>query len=112
MTEDSVRFCCELMAEQVEHECEHHPDRFTCPDALVYYSAKFDEYGLIIHDGSSSVSRIRFCPWCGAKLPPSQRAAWFAALESRGIDLWKDEVPPEFETDAWRRSVIPSNGNR
>jgi hypothetical protein len=42
---------------------------FECPDALVNYSEQGKDYGLIIHDGGSSVISIAFCPWCGAKLP-------------------------------------------
>ncbi|WP_216858519.1 DUF6980 family protein [Actinomadura verrucosospora] len=73
-----------------------------CPDALVSYSARFDECGLIVHDGGGSVISIAFCPWCGTRLPPSQRDAWFDALERRGIDPGEDDVPPEFQTAAWR----------
>ena len=65
--------CCDEMRTQVEQKCDVHPDPFNCPDNLVYYSARFNEYGLIVHDGGSSVIRIRFCPWCGARLPESTR---------------------------------------
>ena len=67
--------CCERMRQQVEWVCERHPDRFDCPDCLVHYAAVLREYGLIVHDGGSSVVRIEFCPWCGAKLPESQRGS-------------------------------------
>lgn len=52
-----------------ENQCEKHPDRFSCPDALVNRSSRSAEYGLIVHDGGSSVIGISFCPWCGARLP-------------------------------------------
>ena len=26
-------------------------------------------YGLYVHDGGSAFVEIRFCPWCGARLP-------------------------------------------
>ncbi|MGH3035219.1 MAG: DUF6980 family protein [Gaiellaceae bacterium] len=65
--------CCEAMARAVEVECETHPDRFDCPDALVYWSTRFEEYGLIVHDGGSSYVMIAVCPWCGARLPGSKR---------------------------------------
>jgi hypothetical protein len=61
------------MAGRVNYRCETHPDVFDCPDNLIYYSAKFDEYGIIIHDGGSSFIVISFCPWCGTKLPESRR---------------------------------------
>ncbi|WP_414737972.1 DUF6980 family protein [Gemmata algarum] len=62
--------CCEDMRREVERVCEVHPDRFSCPDCFVHYSPTRQSYGLIVHDGGSSVSRIRFCPWCGAGLSP------------------------------------------
>ncbi|MGI5325682.1 DUF6980 family protein [Actinomadura nitritigenes] len=96
------RHCCETMARRVDHSCDLHEDPFDCPDALVKYSARFDEYGLIVHDGGNSFLLIQYCPWCGTRLPPSQRDAWFDALERRGLDPGEDEVPPEFQTSAWR----------
>ncbi|MCP2342173.1 hypothetical protein FHU30_007565 [Actinomadura rupiterrae] len=79
-----------------------HPDPHECADALVTYSERFDEYGLIIHDGGSAVSSISFCPWCGTKLPQSWRDVWFDEIEALGIDPWEDQVPSDFETGAWR----------
>jgi hypothetical protein len=63
------RHCCEDMRREVERHCELHPDRFDCPDCLIHYSPRLRAYGLIVHDGGSSTIRIRFCPWCGARLP-------------------------------------------
>lgn len=89
------------MDNQLNVTCDQHDDPFDCPDVLVLYIAKFQEYGLIIHDGGRSLSTITFCPWCGARLPESQRDRWFDELERRGIDPWTDEVPAEFEDDRW-----------
>jgi hypothetical protein len=61
------------MNETVEYICEAHKSPFDCPDNLIYYSSKFNEYGLIIHDGGSSFIVISFCPFCGTKLPDSKR---------------------------------------
>ncbi|WP_399449174.1 DUF6980 family protein [Streptomyces sp. WAC01280] len=52
------------------------------------------------HGGTSSIT-IDFCPWCGRRLPESQRDRWFDELERRGIDPWEDEVPAEFQDDGW-----------
>lgn len=60
--------CCEDMRRAVERACDLHPDKFDCPDGLVHYSSRSGKYGLIIHDGGSSVIAIRFCPWCGTRL--------------------------------------------
>jgi hypothetical protein len=65
-------FCCEMMAFNATSTCEHHPDRYDCPDALV--SQVRGGYGLIIHDGTPSVIEIAFCPWCGVQLPAIEPA--------------------------------------
>ncbi|WP_425247065.1 DUF6980 family protein, partial [Streptomyces sp. NEAU-NA10] len=89
------------MNERVDWRCVVHSDVFDCPDALVRFVPKFREYGLIVHDGGTASIRIEFCPWCGARLPESQRDRWFDELEARGIDPWEDEVPAEFEDGRW-----------
>jgi hypothetical protein len=62
------RHCCEDMRREAERMCEQHPNRFDCSDCLIHYSPRSGGYGLIVHDGGSSVIRIRFCPWCGTEL--------------------------------------------
>lgn len=95
--------CCDRMRANVENVCADHPDRFDCADALLSYIPKFDEYGIIVHDGGSAVVGIVFCPWCGARLPPSKRDRWFDELARQAIDPTGDDVPPEYETDEWYR---------
>ncbi|SHN35013.1 hypothetical protein SAMN05443668_105336 [Cryptosporangium aurantiacum] len=92
------------MAEQLAWECDQHDDPFECSDALIDYDLRFDEYGLIVHNGGRSVLLIQFCPWCGTRLPDSCRERWFDALEQRGIEPWSAEMPVEFEDDRWRRA--------
>ncbi len=50
------------------HTCAQHQDLFQCPDHLVNFDRSNGTYGLIIHDGGSSVVSISHCPWCGANL--------------------------------------------
>ena len=60
----------------LDQSCDLHPDRFDCADALI---AMVDgEYGIIVHDGGSSIVRIAYCPWCGSKLPTEEDANRFA----------------------------------
>jgi len=59
--------CCEMMEYFAGKECDQHPNRFDCPDALIHRSPR--GYGIIIHDGGESWVSIKFCPWCGVKLP-------------------------------------------
>ena len=93
--------CCEDMDRQVNWECDQHSNPFDCPDALVCFVARFQEYGLVIYDGGGSFMQIAFCPWCGRRLPDSQRDRWFDELERRGIDPGDDDTPPEFLDERW-----------
>lgn len=97
---------CQEMEKAVALDCVKHKDIYSCPDVLVRYIPKFDEYGLIIHDGGSAASEIKFCPWCGHRLPESKRDAWFDALEELGFDdPSEQDIPPEFNSDAWHRNT-------
>lgn len=90
---------------QVTYKCNQHPDPFSCPDNLIYYSEKFDEYGIIIHDGGPSFSKISHCPWCGFKLPESKRDRWFDELEAQGFDdPFEQEIPSKYTTGEWYRA--------
>ena len=98
--------CCQQLRDEVEHRCEEHPDPYECPEHLIRYVAEFDEYGLVVHDGGTSYVEIGYCPWCGTKLPPSQRDRWWAEMERLGIDPWRESPPPEYRSDAWFRSGV------
>ncbi|MDQ8201347.1 hypothetical protein QEH56_24525 [Pelagicoccus enzymogenes] len=90
------------MDTMVTRKCDHHSDPFDCPDALIHFSPKFREYGLIIHDGGASTIGIDHCPFCGEKLPKSKRDEWFEELEKMGFDDFDDEkIPASFQTDEW-----------
>ena len=90
------------MSEMVAYACEQHPDRSDCPDCLVEYCPKFDEYGLMIHDGGSSSISIQFCPWCGSRLSECKRDCWFDELAALGFDdPTEEEIPQRYRTDAW-----------
>lgn len=102
MNED--RICCEQMRVQLMRQCDQHPDPNDCPDVLVTYDPKFDQFGIPIRDGGSSSLSIRYCPWCGVSFPDSKRDLWFDTLEQMGIDGPMDQdVPDEFKSDAWWR---------
>ena len=92
------------MAYRLDWKCDTHSDEYECADALITFISKFQEYGLIIHDGGASYIVISHCPWCGARLPESQRDRWLDEMERRGIDPLTDDVPAEFGDDQWLRS--------
>ena len=99
-----MRHCCAAMTNALYFQCSDHKDKFECPDTLISYNEKFDEYGLIIHDGGESASTIRYCPYCGQQLPESKRVLWFETLEGMGFDdPVEQEIPPEFHSGAWYR---------
>ncbi len=99
-----MKHCCSAMARALEHQCAEHESRFDCPDALISYNEKFDEYGLIIHDGGTAVSSIAYCPYRGHELPKSKRDLWFDTLESMGYDdPAEQEIPAEFQAGDWYR---------
>lgn len=62
------KHCCEPMNYQVNFNCDTHDNPFECPDKIIFLDEKDNDYGLIIHDGGSSIIGIEFCPWCGSKL--------------------------------------------
>jgi hypothetical protein len=71
-------------------------------DTPIFYSRKFDEYGVKIVDGGQSSILISHCPWCGQKLPDSKRDLWFYELGRLGIkDPWTEKLPERYLTDEW-----------
>jgi hypothetical protein len=96
------KHCCKNMTDAVTATCDKHPDRFDCPDCLIHYSPKFDEYGIIVHNGGTASVSIAFCPWCGVRLSESKRDLWFKKLEDLGFDdPLGQKIPKQFQSDAW-----------
>jgi hypothetical protein len=93
-------WCCEQMGQQLELVCQKHPGAGQCPDNLVTFWPQFQEYGLVVHDGGDSVVSIRFCPWCGTRLPDSERERWFDELNRRGLADPRD-APLDMRSAAW-----------
>lgn len=59
-----MRHCCSDMADNIRSE-----------DRIILYWERFGEYLIPVRDGGTSGIVIIYCPWCGAKLPPSKRDA-------------------------------------
>lgn len=95
------RLCCEEMRLGLTFSCDQHDSPFDCADALLIYNRVFDEVGLIIHDGGISYLLITHCPWCGGKLPESQRDRWFDETDNLP-DSDGDSIPEIYLSDAWR----------
>lgn len=77
---------------------DQHPEN---AGGLVSYDIRFDSYALRV--GRDASQQIYHCPWCGERLPPSQRDKWYDELEALGIDPMKEPCPAKYTTDEWRR---------
>lgn len=60
--------CCEDFATHMQFECDVHESPYACPDVVLVGEAGA-WFGIPVHDGGESSIRIRFCPWCGMRLP-------------------------------------------
>jgi hypothetical protein len=49
---DPARFPCVHIAYQVTQQCQEHEDPWDCPDYVLIYNPRFDEYGIPIRDGA------------------------------------------------------------
>lgn len=85
------KFCCTEMEQNITNE-------------FLHYSDRFDEFGIPIHEDGLSIMLIRFCPWCGRKLPESQRMRWFEELEQLGYEspLFLESIPEAYKSARWR----------
>jgi hypothetical protein len=88
--EETREFCCSDVRRAIQ-----------LAEIPVIFMPKFREYGLRILDGGSSILVIKFCPWCGQRLPESLRDIWFDKLEKMGVDPYGQKVPPEFSDERW-----------
>lgn len=101
--------CCNDMENNIYHiDQKDNFDKNDQNDQAVYFSSKFNEYGIPIHDGengrATSYILIQYCPWCGKKLPDSMREEWFERLESLGFESPFedfDKIPSEYKSSEW-----------
>lgn len=66
---NTKKFCCDMMQYNATNHCHVHDSPYECPDRLIVYDEVRDGYGIVIHDGGQSYISIKYCPWCGKKLP-------------------------------------------
>ena len=94
------------MEKAIEFDCNQHKDEYECTDSLISYNPKFDEYGIIIHDGGTATLGISYCPWCGSELPKSKRDLWFDTVEALGFDdPSEQDIPKQFQGSDWYRNT-------
>lgn len=101
---DDLDGCCHVMTEQMRLCLDTQPNPLDSPDVFLVWVSALDEYGIPVRDGSGSIRLIRYCPWCGARLPESKRERWLQELAKLGIDdPTTQDAPEEFKTDQWWR---------
>ena len=83
--------CCDNMKCNIQHD-------------IISYSEVFDEFGIVVNGDAFSVIILDYCPWCGKKLPVSQREKWFEELEAKGFisPLFDDNIPIDYKSKKWR----------
>lgn len=101
MRKPDTIFCCERMTYFLD-EYFKTPQEQDNPDVVVKYNPIFDEYGIPVYEGGSSVIVIQYCPWCGTKLPASKRDLWFETLENKELIRQTKRV--------FQRFTKPKNG--
>lgn len=90
------KYCCDSMCKNLED--------IRLP---LGYNPKSREFYLKYLNSKCSILLIKYCPWCGAKLPTSLRSKFFDVLEEEYAitDPFDPEqeplVPGEFNSDEW-----------
>jgi hypothetical protein len=75
------------------------------PNPVILWIASWNEYRIDISHRGHASTLIRYCPWCGVRLPESRQELWFRTLHDRGYaDPSEMDIPEEFNTDAWWRN--------
>ncbi|WP_246277267.1 DUF6980 family protein [Neobacillus endophyticus] len=54
------KHCCEDMADHANFECDIYKNPFKWPDKIIIFDEKYNDYGLINHDDSTSSTAFHF----------------------------------------------------
>jgi hypothetical protein len=93
--------CCEQMTAQANLQSPMvESPLLGTTNKRIYWSALFDEYGLICQP-SAEILLIANCPFCGSALPGSRRDEWMRKLEATGWRTWDDPIPSHMLTEQW-----------
>jgi hypothetical protein len=97
------RFCCNPMKiriEESELKTLGRKERFS-----IWYDRQWREYAIPLDKDSGDP--IRYCPWCGTKLPEALDVEWEEVIAKEfgedyvGYPIKTEKLPPEFFTDEW-----------
>ena len=96
------KHCCAEMTEQVNAIWPKAKNPLSgSTDQRIYWSPVFNEYGLICQP-SAEILKIKFCPFCGKKLPKSRREKWFKQIKISGWENFDDPIPKSFLRHDWK----------
>ena len=87
------------MTKVIQHCCDEMCGAIAADDLSFRYIPKFREYGIGYANGGS-YQVIKYCPWCGAKLPSSLRDSWFERLDDLNLEP-EDDIPDDLNSDLW-----------
>ncbi len=85
----------------MEHCCKELEKHLLSGEIGLQFISHFREYGIIYLDGGTSIQLIRFCPWCGKRLPSSLRKIWFKKIQSIGLEPGDSKIPNYLLTSEW-----------
>jgi len=98
-----MNYCCEKMKKRTFIS---KVNKSSNPDKIIKYVPYFSEYGLPIFDGGNSYTVIKFCPWCGNKLPASRRDEWMDFIEKLGYSFADSgKIPKKYFVVDWEKYV-------
>lgn len=106
---DPAQHCCLDMAWFIS-EPEESPQG---PNPIMLWIDAWNEYRINIPRLGNSSVVVSYCPWCGQRLPGSLRVRWYETLHQMGyMDPGEEEIPKEFDSDAWwRRADVSRPGD-
>jgi len=90
------KHCCDRMDFDLDQRCDIHPQRHECPDNIV--DIVRGGYGLIVHDGGSSVIESHTVRGAGQSCPQSQTLILVTILILTTIHLTQRQMFPAFES--------------
>lgn len=97
------------------HMCKSMFDFMDYPSAMLAYLPWVREYGIrkfeagkpVGEQDPASILPIRYCPWCGTRLPSSLRPKWEAELAGRGLSPNSPDIPEDLMSELWWRGPDP-----